>query len=393
MLEWLIIGGGVHGTFLSHYLTSAAGISRERLRVIDPEPEPLARWYHCCENTGMKFMRSPDVHHLDLDPMALRNYCFATQNEPHKAMMEPYSRPSFALFREHTASVISRYKLQELRLAGRAQELGFANGLVTVETDRGSISAKRVLLAIGASEQPCWPRWARYSQAAGAPVDHVFSRTFRIEHLRDWEHAAVIGGGITAVQTALSLARRAPGKVSLVTRHSLRIEMFDADPCWIGALCMDQFERADYGDRRRMIAQARNRGSVPREVADELFDAIQEERLAFTCGEVARAQLMTGTRVQLVVGDDGKAPTALLNADLVVLATGFKRSRPGGEWLDRAVRDSALSCHECGYPIVDRNLCWRPGLYVAGPLAELELGPVARNIIGARHAAARLAAV
>jgi lysine/ornithine N-monooxygenase len=141
-----------------------------------------------------------------------------------------------------------------------------------------------------------------------------------------------------------------------------------------------------------MITQARNRGSVPREIADQLFDAIQEERLGLSCGEVASARLMAGTRVQLVIGDDGKAPTALLNADLVILATGFDRSRPGGEWLDRGVRDFALSCHECGYPIVDRNLCWHPGLYVAGPLAELELGPVARNIVGARHAAARLAA-
>ena len=38
---------------------------------------------------------------------------------------------------------------------------------------------------------------------------------------------------------------------------------------------MDQFEGADYVDRRRMIALARNRGSVPHEIAAELFDAIQ----------------------------------------------------------------------------------------------------------------------
>ena len=99
-----------------------------------------------------------------------------------------------------------------------------------------------------------------------------------------------------------------------------------------------------------------------------------------------------GREVQLVVGDQAKPPIALLNANLVVLATGFERSRPGGEWLDRTVRDFALSCHECGYPIVDRSLCGYPGLYVVGLLAELELGPVARTIIGARHAASRVPA-
>jgi hypothetical protein len=28
MFEWLIIGGGVHGTFFSHYLTAGAGVAR-----------------------------------------------------------------------------------------------------------------------------------------------------------------------------------------------------------------------------------------------------------------------------------------------------------------------------------------------------------------------------
>lgn len=44
MLAWLIIGGGIHGTHLAHLLTAAKGVPRERLRVLDPHPEPLARW-------------------------------------------------------------------------------------------------------------------------------------------------------------------------------------------------------------------------------------------------------------------------------------------------------------------------------------------------------------
>lgn len=275
-------------------------------------------------------------------------------------------------------------------MAGRAQGLGFDNGYATVDTDQGRISAKRIVLAIGASDQPHWPEWARELQAVGAPIDHVFSRTFHLHRLRSWEHAVVIGGGITAAQTALALAERTPGRVSMVTRHSLRIEMFDSDPCRIGALCMQEFERASHGERRRMITHARNRGSVPREIATELFDAIQEGRLSLTCGEIALAHAIAGSRVQLTISDDSEMPVALLNSDLVILATGFDRSRSGGEWLDRAIDHFALPCHECGYPIVDANLRWRPRLYVAGPLAELELGPVARNIIGARHAATRL---
>jgi hypothetical protein len=158
-------------------------------------------------------------------------------------------------------------------------------------------------------------------------------------------------------------------------------------------LCMQEFERASHGERRRMIAQARNRGSVPREIATELFDAIQEGRLSLICGEIALAHAIAGNRVQLTISGDGEMPVALLNSDLVILATGFDRSPPGGEWLDRAIGQFGLSCNECGYPIVEAKLRWRPGLYVTGPLAELELGPVASNIIGARHAASRLGAV
>lgn len=196
------------------------------------------------------------------------------------------------------------------------------------------------------------------------------------------------------MQTALSLAQRAPGKVSLVTRHLLRIEMFDADPCWISALCMDQFERADYADRRRMIAQARNRGSVPHEIAAKLFDAIQEERLALICGEVADAPLLAGTRVQLMVGDDEEAPIAVLNVDRVVLATGFDRSRPGGEWLDRGVREFALSCHQWGYPMwtvtfaglggftwpaLLRNWSWAPSPAISSACVMPPLGSQRRD--------------
>lgn len=43
-----------------------------------------------------------------------------------------------------------------------------------------------------------------------------------------------------------------------------------------------------------------------------------------------------------------------------------------------------------GYPVLDARLRWAPGLYASGGLAELRLGPVARNLIGARRAAERL---
>ena len=388
MLEWLIVGGGVHGTYYSHYLTGCAGVPREKIRVLDPAPEPLTRWYDCCSNTGMSFMRSPDVHHLDIDPLALRLHCFATTKEPYRSFLEPYSRPSFALFRAHTTEVIERHRLREFRLQGRATGLRFGTGYTTVGTTIGNIAAKRVLLAIGASEQPHWPAWARQLRERGAPINHVFGPAFKLEHLHRWQNALVLGGGITAAQTALALAKRAPGTVTLLMRHSLRIETFDADPCWIGSRCLNGFERKDYPQRRRMIADARNRGSVPSEIAVELFQAIENGFLTLLCGDVAGAELTATTRVKLMIETFGGSKDPL-TTDQVVLATGFETSRPGGEWLSNAIEELELPCSDCGYPILDKTLCWHSGLYVSGPLAELEIGPVARNIVGARLAARR----
>ena len=58
--------------------------------------------------------------------------------------------------------------------------------------------------------------------------------------------------------------------------------------------------------------------------------------------------------------------------------------------IDRLIEDFELPCASCGYPIVDDWLRWHPRIHVSGPLAELELGPVSRNIAGARRAGDRL---
>jgi len=77
----------------------------------------------------------------------------------------------------------------------------------------------------------------------------------------------------------------------------------------------------------------------------------------------------------------------------IVLATGFEERRPGGAWLDDAIDRLGLPCSACGYPLVDGALRWHPRIHVSGALAELEVGPAARNIAGARMAAERIAAV
>ncbi|MCS6924837.1 MAG: FAD/NAD(P)-binding protein [Candidatus Binatia bacterium] len=392
MLEWLIIGGGIHGTYLSLVLTTRAGIPRDRVRVLDPHPQPLACWSARAVNTGMTHLRSPDVHNLDLDPLSLFHSARRCAEPPETCFAGIYrNQPSFSFFQRHAMWVMQQYRLADLRIVGRAERIARGAGGLRVETADGALEARRVLLAIGPSD-PYRPEWARPLSTQPVPLHHVFDSDFQRTTLPPWTHAVIIGGGITAAQTALALAHRAPGTVTLVSRHPFREYPFDSDPCWFSS-CLIPFGReASLARRRALIDRARHRGSIPPDVLQQLRTAVTRRALAAQFATVQQAFVRPDGHLALTIGNDDGAQTII--ADRVILATGFAQERPGGQWLTRTIAELELACSACGYPITDRTLCWHPaGLYVTGALAELELGPAARNIIGARLAAERIMAV
>jgi hypothetical protein len=217
----------------------------------------------------------------------------------------------------------------------------------------------------------------------------VFEPGFTIGDALAWTRPIVVGGGLSAFQLAMWLADRRPGAVTLLARHPARIHEFDADSRWMGPLGWREFARLASGDQRRgVIARERRRGSVPAEIARQVEARVLDGSLVWRLGDVAAAAPAAGGGVELEL-DCG----ARVGGDGVLLATGFDPRRPGGGLLDETIARLGLECAACGYPVVDGNLRWGPGLYVTGPLAELEIGPVARNILGARMAGERLARV
>lgn len=386
MLDWLIIGGGIHGTYLSHVLTAQGGVPRDRLRVLDPHVKPLARWDACTENVGMAYLRSSFVHHLGIEPYALRAFAKERQLRDKKAFLGKYLRPSLRIFREHTQQIIEENKLDALRLRGQALALVAHSRGMRVETEQGALEAKRVLLAIGMGDLPEIPEFAIRLRRAGKYVPHVFDAGFSREELPTFQHAVVVGAGISAAQTALALAQRPSVQVTLVSRHPLRIQSFDTDPGWMGPKNLRAFARVtDYDERRRIVASARFVGSMPDDVATALRKAISKGLIQHHLVDSIQESVDQG-RIHLDFG----AGKPALDADVVVLATGFQKRRPGGQWLEKAIADLGLQCASCGFPIVDARLQWHPGVFVSGPLAELELGPPARNILGARMAGERI---
>lgn len=389
MFDWLIIGGGIHGTHLSFVLTKRYGLPHDRVRVLDPYPQPLTLWDSMTANVGMTFLRSPLVHHLHYDQGALGVYARIYQKEAYTRFIPPYSRPSLELFRRYSRYLIERYKLDTLRIVGRAAALSRLRDGWRVETADGGIEARHVVLAIGMSEQPNWPAWSHDRTAANAPIHHIFDQRFDRAALQisDGAQVVVVGGGITAAQTALTFAATSSAEVTLLMRHDPRVHDFDSDPGWMNAIHLRDYATITSPDvRRQVIRQARHRGSMPLDVANDLARAVQQGKIALLKTAPVNASFQDK---QITLHLDSGAD---IRADHVVLATGYDQQRPGGQWVTELIAHYDLPVAACGYPVVDESLCWSKGLYVSGPLAELEIGPPSRNIIGARLAGQRLRA-
>ncbi|MEM9408615.1 MAG: FAD/NAD(P)-binding protein [Acidobacteriota bacterium] len=378
-LDWLVVGGGLHGVHLAARLIVETGVAPSRLRIVDPADRLLDTWLTRTERTGMQYLRSPSVHHIGVGPWDLERFAGKRKTRKPGMFAAPYSRPSLELFNSHSQSVVDDLGLARLHVRAQVEECWPRTEGVRVILCNGRVlDAERAILALGTSEL-AWPDWA---SRRSSHVVHIFDPGFALKEPNS--HIAVVGGGITAVQTALTM--EAEGKrVDLVSRHAPRQHQFDSDPGWLGPKRMAGFQCVnDFSQRRQMISQARHRGSAPPDVMQRLRRALKKGRIRWRDSEV-RELIPTEDGASLCF-DDGST----LAVDQTVLATGVETRRPGGRLVDRMVDECGLRTADCGYPIVDRHLRWHPRVHLSGALAELELGPTARNIAGARRAAARL---
>jgi cation diffusion facilitator CzcD-associated flavoprotein CzcO len=379
--DWLIIGGGLHGVHVATRLVEDGGVKRERLGIIDPEAQLLDRWRERSQVTGMTHMRSPVMHHIDTGPYALLEFA-GTRPEPASGdFIPPNDRPALGLFNDHCQHVIERTGLGQSHIQDRVADMESGPNDVVLTLGSGStVRSKRVVVAIGEDENFAWPDAVPVEDPR---VSHVFSRGLKPQA---WpaQSVCVLGGGISAAQVSLHLARLGH-HVSLISRHQARVHQYDSDPGWFGPKFMAGFEELDCLERRRTaIAGARNRGSVTPDVQVSLRKAMARDGIAMFVAAVE--QVETADPELRIVLDSGEE----VCADRIVCATGFSAQRPRDHWLGRFAAEHSLPFSPCGYPVLDRALRWHPRLHVSGGLAELELGPIARNIAGARRAGDRI---
>lgn len=382
-LDWLIIGGGVHGVHIATRLIVDAEVPAERLGIVDPGRHLLERWQDCTATTGMTHLRSPSVHHLDIEPMALQKFAGNRRRRGKGLFAAPFERPSLKLFNAHCESLTRDLGLEERQIRCRAETCSPDDeGVTVVLSDGRTVRARSVVLAMGAGDQPLRPEWIPDDHPG---VHHVFERGFSSWPSTD-ETTLLVGGGISAGHVALRLVAEGH-RIHLISRHAIREHRFDSDPGWLGPKYTADFHREpDHDRRRQVITRARNRGSMPPEMGRAVRRAISRGDIQWHEGEVVDFADRAGRiSIRTNAGSD-------LTVDRILLATGFASRRPGGSMIDELVRSASLPCASCGYPIVDHALRWHPRIHVSGPLAELELGPVSRNIAGARRAGDRIVA-
>ncbi|MEM1182749.1 MAG: FAD/NAD(P)-binding protein [Acidobacteriota bacterium] len=384
-VDWLILGGGLHGVHVGARLIGEAGVEQARIRIIDPGDRLLARWRRFTAETGMSHLRSPGVHHLDVESSSLIKFAGNRRSRRRGVLRGIYNRPSLEIFNAHCDWVIQRFGLDSRHLRAEALAIEPLSDGVRVTMRSGEVvQTSQLVLAIGASCRPEWPEWAPRGQSR---ISHIFGEPSPAEDGGDSapeENILVVGGGISAAQLALRLA--VGGRtVDLVRRHPSRVHDFDSDPGWLGPKLMPGFRQERCPTRRRQILQrARYRGSVTPEVHRALKAAVSSGRVHIHEEDVVALRTHDDA-VELALASGQE-----LKGDRLVLATGFAGRRPGGEMLDRLAAEFDLPCASCGYPVVDPWLRWHPRIQVTGPLAELELGPVSRNIAGARRAGDRM---
>ncbi|RNA67912.1 FAD/NAD(P)-binding protein [Alteribacter keqinensis] len=383
MFNWTIIGGGIQGAVMASFLADS-GVEPAQIAVIDPNEEPLANWKHCTSKIGMDYLRSPFVHHLAQSPFSLDSY--AKKEEFVKPFFGRRKRPLLQMFNAHSDTVLTDRGLNQSWIKSRVSGIRKVRNHWQLRLSDGRlIDSRHVVAAIGLGEQPYWPEWAKEIRSdSPSAVAHVFDRDLDTDSIKG--PVTIVGGGITAAHLAVKLAGQEPGNVTLLKRHPFRIHEFDSDSGWMGPKNMSRFQKVnDLAKRRRIIRQARHRGSIPQELHMNLLHLERSGRLKINHGDITHAA-QTSDGIITLYGDNN----VLHQTRTVILATGFIQEAPGMNWLEPLIKDHKLKCAECGYPVVSESLEWCDHLYLMGGLAELELGPTARNISGARRGAGRI---
>jgi hypothetical protein len=367
--SWAIVGAGPHGCHLAVRLLDAKKARPEQIVLLDPHP-PLYLWNRRTENVAMPYLRSSMTHHLgpgsaDLERFARR------LGSASVAWSGRYRCPSWPIFQAHCRHIVDLYELRKLWQSRAVSGLTADGHRYRLQTFQGELTADRVVLALGQPMELSWPSWIPRSEN----IFHLLDPEFRLSQIPGAGDLCVLGRGMSAAQAALHFCQER--KVDLLVRGNLKLSDFDF-PAGRSAFEYSSLAKHAVEKRSRSVREARAFGTVNARVKADLLSAQRHGRLSL---RVAQEGDWSPTEdLAFRWGDIWYRPAAML------LGTGFQQ--PSSRALTETIRQAlGLPVSPCGLPLTNGALEWAPRLYLTGGLAELAVGPTARNILGARHAA------
>ena len=366
------------------------------LAIVDRHPQPLTQWRCKTERQGMKFLRSPAVHHLTPDALGIVEY--AERHNRTNELASPYSQPSTQLFWDFCNDVFAGSGLQipstrnsvyyqfdvaKLRWDKGAGRFPFR----LISTNNEGFRSSCVVLAIGADDCAYVPpEFVEWQHRYPDQVLHASEFTVDCEDGRDdkGNQIVIVGGGLTAGTLAKSLSERGHN-VTLITRKRLKTEQFDFPPVWLGPKALAEFAgETDFQRRYETIQQNRGEGSITPDIMEALLDA-------------PNIDIYPETRVHNITTADECLPTQRLRVETtrgviadvsrVILATGYKFNLRRYGFLTELLAQHHIPL-VCGHPRLDADLQLHPieNLFGSGTIAQLQIGPAAGNIAGANLA-------
>lgn len=387
-----LVGAGIHGIHLATSALEQGLLPPEGLLIIDRYPENLFLWKRRVRNCCMDYLRSPASHGLDPRFPALRR----TMRKP-SDWTNPYHRPSVPLFHRHAEDRLARFLCGVSRITGEVTAVerntpppGRSFRILLGSGE--SCGADAVILAPGMSPPHIPPPFRDlYGERTGGRVLHVHDPQFDPGAIGTKERVLLVGGGIAALHLLSALAERGSRPV-LWRRDAITEYQFDSDPCFIGPRCSSLIRSAeDERERLELIRRNRRPGSVPPDLLQRFHKDLKMDLYCERELEVVSAEMTgAGLRIRGARPRSSAHRGEIARFDRVVLCTGFLDEPPARELVKATAAACSAPLAAGGYPRTDDDLSWVPGLYVSGGLADLAIGPPARNIIGAHLARRRI---
>ena len=383
MYDWVIVGGGIHGVTIATFLFQLAGVDNSKLLIVDPNKELLLNWTQRALGVGMKALRSSLVHHIDADPFSLKKFANTKNGRAYGKLRGRYGHPDLELFDAHCRRVIEENELKSCHMIDHVVSIKQGVGEYSKEVilKKRSVYTKNVVLALG-NPEPMSPKWARELDSSGKIVFHAFDSNWA-EVKFEGANIAIIGGGLTAAQVALKSVKEKAARVKIFSRHLLKKSQFDSDPGWMGPKYRSSFEKLKCPIiKRKRITKARHRGSITPEVYRALNKSIRNKHIEFS-EHFNKSDTEIPTQ-------DNKCPYCLDEFDIIIFATGFESSVPSDKLVNQISKEFKLELSPCGTPMLKDSVKWGEGVYTSGALAEMRIGPISRNIPGARSVATEI---